>query len=55
MQFLLSDHTFRIILVKVKALEKNRLFLSTESEWRMVLQSIFDRLGLQLEGINEKA
>lgn len=54
MQFLLSDYTFCIILVKVKALKKNRSFLSTESEWRMVLHSIFEKLGLQLEGINEK-
>ena len=55
MRFLLSDCTLQITPVKVKVTKKNRSFPSTEPEWRTVLQGVFDRLGLQLEGTNEEA
>ena len=41
--------------MKLKAPKKTRLFPSTEPEWRTVLQGVFDRIGLQLEGTDEEA
>ncbi len=55
MRFLLSDRTLRTTPVKFKAPKKKRSFPSTEPEWRTVLNGIFDRLGLQLEGSKEEA
>lgn len=55
MRFLLSDRILHIIPFKVKAPKKKRSFPSTELEWRTMLQGVFDRLGLQFEGINKEA
>ena len=55
MRFLLSDRTLQITPVKVKASKKKRSLPSTEPEWRTVLQGVFDRLELQLEGTDEEA